>query len=43
MTPISAADAEKNPEARFIDYLPPDQTLLGQTSDGTVGPLASPR
>jgi hypothetical protein len=39
MTPISKADAEKNPEARFIDFLPPDQTLLGQTSDGTVGPL----
>jgi hypothetical protein len=39
MTPISKADADKNPEARFIDFLPPDQTLLGQTSDGTVGPL----
>lgn len=39
MTPISKADADKNPEARFIDFLPPDQTLLGQQSDGTVGPL----
>ncbi|MFT3774969.1 MAG: hypothetical protein QM820_57205 [Minicystis sp.] len=39
LTPVSAADAEANPEVRFIDYLPPEQTLLGQTSDGTVGPL----
>ncbi len=39
MTPISQADGDANPEARFIDYLPPDQTLLGETSDGTVGPL----
>jgi hypothetical protein len=39
LTPIAAADAMSNPEARFIDYLPADQTLLGQTSDGTVGPL----
>jgi hypothetical protein len=39
MTPISKADADKNPQARFIDFLPPDQTLLGQKSDGTVGPL----
>jgi hypothetical protein len=26
-------------DAHFIDFLPPDQTLLGQVSDGTVGPL----
>jgi hypothetical protein len=39
MTPVSQADADQNPETRFIDYLPPDQTLLGQKSDGTVGPL----
>jgi len=39
MTPVSQADATANPETRFIDYLPPDQTLLGQVSDGTVGPL----
>ena len=39
LTPVSQADADQNPETRFIDYLPPDQTLLGQTSDGTVGPL----
>jgi len=23
----------------FLDFLPPNQTLLNQTSDGTVGPL----
>jgi hypothetical protein len=39
MTPVSQADSDKNAETRFIDFLPPDQTLLGQTSDGTVGPL----
>ncbi|APR79350.1 Hypothetical protein A7982_04697 [Minicystis rosea] len=39
LTPVSQEDADANPEVRFIDYLPPDQTLLGQKSDGTVGPL----
>jgi hypothetical protein len=39
MTPVTEAEAEANPEAIFIDFLPPDQTLLGQVSDGTVGPL----
>jgi hypothetical protein len=38
MTPVTEAEAEANPEAIFIDFLPPDQTLLGQVSDGTVGP-----
>ena len=39
MTPVNAAQAMVEPEARFIDFLPPDQTLYGSTSDGTVGPL----
>jgi hypothetical protein len=39
MTPVPAAIAEGEPESRFIDFLPPDQTLYGQVSDGTVGPL----
>ena len=39
LTPISEADIEADPNARFIDYLPADHTLLGQTSDGTIGPL----
>jgi hypothetical protein len=39
MTPVDASTAAANPESRFIDFLPPDQTLLGATSDGTVGPL----
>lgn len=39
MTPVPADVAEREPESRFIDFLPPEQTLYGQTSDGTVGPL----
>lgn len=39
MTPVTEAEAMANPEARFIDFLPPDQALLGAVSDGTVGPL----
>ena len=39
MTPASAAQAMVEPEVRFIDFLPPEQTLYGATSDGTVGPL----
>jgi hypothetical protein len=39
MTPVTKAQAEEDPMRRFIDFLPPDQTLLGQTSDGTIGPL----
>ncbi|MFO0725150.1 MAG: hypothetical protein U1E65_15320 [Myxococcota bacterium] len=39
LTPVSAAVAMSNPSSRFIDFLPPEQSLLGQKSDGTVGPL----
>jgi hypothetical protein len=39
LTPVTEAQAAANPEALFIDFLPPEQTLLGQQSDGTVGPL----
>ena len=39
LTPVTAEDAMREPESRFIDFLPPDQTLYMQTSDGTVGPL----
>jgi len=39
LTPVSQADVDADPEVVFIDYLPPDQTLLGQVSDGTIGPL----
>ena len=39
MTPVTTAQATAEPEALFIDFLPPDQTLYGATSDGTVGPL----
>jgi hypothetical protein len=39
MTPVDMATAMSEPESRYIDFLPPDQTLYGATSDGTVGPL----
>ncbi len=39
LTPVTDEEAAVNDEVVFIDYLPPDQTLLGQTSDGTIGPL----
>ncbi|WP_223754074.1 hypothetical protein [Myxococcus sp. RHSTA-1-4] len=39
LTPVTEAQAQANPEALFLDFLPPEQTLLGQVSDGTVGPL----
>lgn len=39
LTPITTAQLEQNPDARFIDFLPPDQRLFGATSDGTIGPL----
>ena len=39
LTPIDPQAAAADPDALFIDYLPPDQSLLGQVSDGTIGPL----
>ncbi|NUP11648.1 MAG: hypothetical protein HOW73_36850 [Polyangiaceae bacterium] len=39
MTPATEAEAEENPYALFLDFLPPEETLLGQHGDGTVGPL----
>jgi hypothetical protein len=39
LTPSTAAQVMANPDARFLDFLPPGETLLGQTSDGTIGPL----
>ncbi|MCY1039737.1 hypothetical protein OV208_00275 [Corallococcus sp. bb12-1] len=39
LTPVTEAQAQLNPEAIFLDFLPPEQTLLGQQGDGTVGPL----
>lgn len=39
MTPVSQAQIDANPEVVFIDFLVPEQTLLGQRGDGTVGPL----
>jgi len=39
MTPVSESVLASNPEAHFMDFLPPDQSLFGATSDGTIGPL----
>ena len=39
MTPVSQLDIDLNPDARFIDFAPPEVTLFGQVSDGTIGPL----
>ena len=39
MSPVKLADSTREPESLFIDFLPPEQTLYGVTSDGTVGPL----
>ncbi|RYE87878.1 MAG: hypothetical protein EOO75_13930 [Myxococcales bacterium] len=39
MTPISAEDAKAHPDWRLLDFLPTDQRLFDQVSDGTIGPL----
>lgn len=39
LTPATEEEATANPYAVFLDFLPPDETLLGQVSDGTIGPL----
>ena len=39
MTPVTKLDVELNPDTRFIDFAPPEVTLFGQVSDGTIGPL----
>lgn len=39
LTPVPQALIDQKPESVFIDFLGPDKTLMGQTSDGTVGPL----
>lgn len=39
LTPITTAELEANPETVFLDTMPSNYTLLGQKSDGTMGPL----
>ena len=39
LTPVSAEVLAANPDARFIDYLRPGETLFGLQGDGTIGPL----
>lgn len=38
MTPVTEAQVEANSNVRLIDFMPNGQTLLGQSSDGTIGP-----
>ena len=39
MTPATADHIAFNPDARFIDFAPPEMSLFGVTGDGTIGPL----
>lgn len=39
MTPVTAAEAQANPEALLLDTMPASYTLLGANGDGTMGPL----
>lgn len=39
LTPATAEQLKVNPSALFLDFLPPEFTMLGQVSDGTIGPL----
>jgi hypothetical protein len=38
MTPVSEDQIAANPNARFYDFMPPGQRLLGLEGDGTIGP-----
>lgn len=38
LTPLTQQEIDADLDNRLIDFLPPDQQLLGQTSDGTIGP-----
>lgn len=39
LTPVTPQQGMMNPDALLIDFLPPDQTLFREVSDGTIGPL----
>jgi hypothetical protein len=39
LTPVSQSDIGRNPDARLIDFLSPQSSLLGRSGDGTIGPL----
>ncbi len=39
LTPATEAEATANPYSLFLDFLPTEDTLLGQVGDGTIGPL----
>jgi hypothetical protein len=39
LTPATEAELAINPDARLLDFLPPERELFGLHSDGTNGPL----
>lgn len=39
MTPVTEDDLARNMGALFLDTIPPEYTVLGQHTDGTMGPL----
>ncbi|MFZ5470049.1 MAG: DUF1549 domain-containing protein [Myxococcota bacterium] len=39
MTPVTPQEAQANPEALLLDTMPQSYSLLGQSGDGTMGPL----
>ncbi|MFO0556786.1 MAG: hypothetical protein U0269_02085 [Polyangiales bacterium] len=40
MTPTTEAELTRNMGALFMDTIPPEYTIFGQHTDGTMGPLA---
>jgi hypothetical protein len=40
MTPITEAELAANAGAVFLDTIPPEYTIFGEHTDGTMGPLA---
>ncbi len=38
LTPLSQQEVDADINNRLIDFMPPEQKLLGQASDGTIGP-----
>jgi hypothetical protein len=39
MTPITEAELASSPSTLFLDTIPPEYTLFGEHTDGTMGPL----
>jgi hypothetical protein len=39
LTPVTEERIFENTDARFLDFLPPEERLFGEQSDSTIGPL----